>query len=142
MVGACRGDRIVASFNYQQRVSRIEDARGWVSDARSTLERGDAVSAGVILSGIDYPEYDAETKRFQVIRGKVLVLTHECDIDPANSREFNTGLLVAPIIEMAGFADTYEKADRKALARSLTAEIAANRVSRVFFLPPPNFVRA
>jgi hypothetical protein len=42
-----------------------------------------APGAGVIFSGVVYASYDPTSKRFEARRGSILILTHECDIDPA-----------------------------------------------------------
>ena len=97
-----------------------------------------APGAGLIMSGVAYPEFNETEQRFQVLRGDVLILTHECDIDPENSREFNTGFVCVPLIDMSLFAQNFAAAERKDLARNLARDIAADRVNRMFFLPPPN----
>jgi hypothetical protein len=95
-----------------------------------------APGAGVILSGIQYPLFNRDVGRYQVISGMALILTHECDIDQSNRRAFNNGFLVAPLILMNAFADTF--ANQQEEARSLARDIALNRVHRLMYLPPPN----
>jgi hypothetical protein len=96
-----------------------------------------APGAGVIFSGITFPAYSPEIGRFEIRRGLALILTHECDIDPANERDFNAYLVVAPILLMSSFAEIFETANRQDAARNLAGDIAADRVNRMFFLPPP-----
>jgi hypothetical protein len=99
---------------------------------------GLAPGAGLIFANIPYPLFNSDTKRFQIQSGLVLVLTHECDIDQANVREFNRSLLIAPLISMLAFAQNFEAVKAEDGARQLAREIAANRVHRLMFLPPPN----
>jgi hypothetical protein len=97
-----------------------------------------APGAGVIFSGVAYASYDPAQKKFEARRGPILILTHECDIDPANVREFNTGFVLAPLILMAAFAAIFQQ--RRDLGRNLARDIAGGRVSRMFYLPPtPQF---
>jgi hypothetical protein len=97
-----------------------------------------APGTGLIFSGVTYPTYNPANARFEARRGAVLILTHECDIDQQNVREFNTGFVLAPLIAMASFARMFEQANRHDLARNLARDVAGDRVSRLFFLPPPN----
>ena len=42
-----------------------------------------------------------------------LILTHECNIDPANERDFNENFVFAPLIPLAALAAEYEGLKRK-----------------------------
>lgn len=95
-----------------------------------------APGAGIIFAGVGFASYNFVDKRFEARRGPILILTHECDIDPGNVRAFNTGFVLAPLILMAAFATIFES--QKDLGRNLTRDIAAGRVSRMFYLPPTN----
>jgi hypothetical protein len=99
---------------------------------------GLAPGVGVIFNGIPYPIFNPETARYQVNSGLVLILTHECDIDQGNIRAMNRGFLIAPLIQMTAFAANFDNQDLKENGRSLAREIAANRVHRLMYLPPPN----
>ena len=92
--------------------------------------------AGVIYQNITYPRFNSETGRFFAGRGHVLVLTHECDIDPANERDFNEYFVAAPLILLEDFADAYENDNRKEIAKSLASAVAKDKVQRLFYLPP------
>ena len=61
---------------------------------------GPAIGKGGILKDAIYAAYDDESGRFATVLGMVYVLTHECDIDPANDRGFNTDMLVCPDIRL------------------------------------------
>jgi hypothetical protein len=93
-----------------------------------------APGAGIIFSGVVYASYNPADRRFEARRGPILILTHECDIDPANVRAFNTGFVLAPIIKMAAFAAIFDA--QKDLGRNLARDVAEGRISRMFYLPP------
>ena len=93
-----------------------------------------APGAGIIFSGVGYAQYNPNEKRFEARRGPILILTHECDIDQSNSRAFNTGFVLAPLILMAAFATIFER--QKDLGRNLARDIAGGLISRMFYLPP------
>lgn len=95
-----------------------------------------APGVGVIFTGLPYPLFNPGDRRYQVISGMALILTHECDIDQHNQRAMNTGFLVAPLIQMSAFANTF--AQQQDVARALARDIAANKVNRLMYLPPPN----
>lgn len=95
-----------------------------------------APGAGVIYSGVTFPDFNSDTGRFAARRGAILVLTHECDIDPANARDFNENFVFAPLIPLTALASEYENLKRKDAARSLVVETARDKVNRLLFLPP------
>jgi hypothetical protein len=95
-----------------------------------------APGAGLIFAGVGYATYNPADKRFEARRGPILILTHECDIDASNSRAFNTGFVLAPLILMAAFANIFD--GQRDLGRNLARDIASGRVNRMFYLPPTN----
>lgn len=95
-----------------------------------------APGVGVIFSGIQYPLFNRDQSRYQVVSGMGLILTHECDIDQNNRRAFNSGFLIAPLILMNAFADQFARQQDE--ARALARDIASNKVHRLMYLPPPN----
>jgi hypothetical protein len=103
----------------------------WYGTARNL-----APGVGVIFTGLPYPLFNPAERRYQVISGMVLILTHECDIDQHNQRAMNTSFLVAPLIQMSAFASRF--AQQEDIARALARDIAANKVHRLMYLPPPN----
>lgn len=95
-----------------------------------------SLGMGLIYHDIRFPNFNIEDRLFDTVAGTVCVLTHECDIDPANNRHFNDCVLVCPIITMAAFVEGMSlEYDDAAVAR-LIRDISADRVFRVFFLPP------
>jgi hypothetical protein len=91
---------------------------------------------GLIFSGVSYPTFNEDLNRYEARRGLVLILTHECDIEQANEREFNHSFIAAPLILMAAFARMFEEGGRENLGRNLARDIASDKVHRMFFLPP------
>jgi hypothetical protein len=96
-----------------------------------------APGVGVIFDGIVYPLFNPITGRYQVQSGLVLILTHECDIDQNNVRVMNRGFLLAPLIPLNTFAANFSDGLEEE-ARALARDIAANKIHRLMFLPPPN----
>jgi hypothetical protein len=98
------------------------------------MARSLSPGAGVIFDGVPYPFFDKPTGRYEIREGLALVLTHECDIDQSNVRALNSSFLIAPMILMSSFAQTFDAAT----ARNLARDIATNQVHRLMFLPPPD----
>lgn len=96
-----------------------------------------SLGAGLIYEGVRYPIFDVEERLFLTTEGPAYVLTHECDIDPANRRAFNADVVVCPLIPLAVFLEYYSKefGNEEGL-RSFLVEIAKRGVSRVLYLPP------
>jgi hypothetical protein len=95
--------------------------------------------AGLIFAAMPYPIFNHDVGRFEARSGPALVLTHECDIDQANDRQFNKNFVMAPLIPMSSFASMFDAGDRQRdLGRNLARDIAGDQISRMFFLPPPH----
>lgn len=92
--------------------------------------------AGIIYGGVEHAFFNIETGRHRAQQSFVLILTHECDIDPANNRDFNDYFTFAPLILLDEFANAY--AGQKDRARSLITAIAQRQVNRLIYLPPPH----
>lgn len=97
------------------------------------------LGTGLLYKDVRSPEFDSEQSIFMTVERPAYVLTHECDIDPANERAFNDHLLICPVIRVKDFIAEYEAefADRDALV-SFLAAVAQRQVSRVVFLPASN----
>jgi hypothetical protein len=103
---------------------------------------GLAPGAGLIYDRMPHATFNNDTGRFEARRGPVLVLTHECDIDPANVRPFNEAFIIAPIITMRAIADNHQAVGKVEEAHQLVCACSANLVSRLLFLPPgPAFLQ-
>ena len=110
------------------------DPGKFYSDARD-LPTG----AGSIFSAVRLPFFDTATALYYTSAESGYVLSHECDIDPANNRPFSNLVLVCPIIPLEEWISTYLEDHTEADLASLLAHIGRRNVSRVFYLPalPP-----
>ena len=109
-----------------------------------TFEVGRFFSSGENLSlgkgkgftGIRFPIYDEQTNVFKTASGLVLVLTHECDVDPENERLFNTEVLICPIINFEHLVEEYSDELQEDNLVSFLSNLGARNISRLFYLPP------
>jgi len=94
------------------------------------------VGVGSIFSAVRLPMYDSETALYLTSAETGYVLSHECDIDPANDRPFSEFVLICPILPLEEWIPAYLEDHSEADLRSLLAHIGKRNVSRVFYLPP------
>lgn len=98
---------------------------------------GIGVGAGLICDDVRVPLYNPSTREFLTGAGPVLVLTHECDVDPANNKSmFNNRVLVAPILPFNIFCEEWLNRSDKNSLHQATKGLAADSISRAFLLPP------
>lgn len=62
--------------------------------------RGLSLGSGLVYRDVTFPLFDPETKRFRAQSGLVCVLSHECDVDPANDRFLNGMVLVCVVLPL------------------------------------------
>lgn len=107
-------------------------------DVGSFFSQGDDLSPGVgkIYRGVRVPIYNEERAIFQTALSPVYVLTHECDIDQDNQREFNDYVLVCPLIAFDKFIETYHAVWDDQKFTSFLSNLGRRRVSRVLYIPP------
>lgn len=94
-----------------------------------------SIGAGTIYSNVRYPRFDSAKNLFATVAGLVYVLTHECDVDQANERPFNSELLVCPIIPFEIFVEEYEKVLPEEKLRGFIGNLASRNVSRLIYIP-------
>jgi hypothetical protein len=93
------------------------------------------IGAGLLLNNVEYPTYIVQEDRFGVLRGLVLVLTHECDLDQANTRVMNDAAIVCPIIPLETFVQSLEEVlDDRAVGVFL-GNVTARYINRLVYLP-------
>jgi hypothetical protein len=98
---------------------------------------GLSLGAGLIYQAVRFPIFDVEEQLFLTTEGPVYVLTHECDVDPGNTRAFNTDVVVCPLIPLARFLEVYSKEFGAGDSlRNFLVEVAKRGVSRVVYIPP------
>jgi hypothetical protein len=94
------------------------------------------IGAGLIYENIRFPLFDIGNQVFDTAEGAAYVLTHECDVDPANDRHFNDHVVICPLIPFDSFVAEYEQLLGEDKLRVFITSLAKNEVVRVFFLPP------
>lgn len=90
---------------------------------------------GLLAHNLAFPIYDIAESEFTVLEGIAYVLSHECDIDQANSRPFNDMATVCPIIPLATALEDLTAARTDAQVRNFIDALARNSVDRVCFFP-------
>jgi hypothetical protein len=90
---------------------------------------------GLIARGLAYPFYDREISEFVVGVGRAYIVSHECDIDPANSRPFNDTLLVCPIIPLEVVLDNYLAGRSAGQTKSFVRALGNGTVDRAAYIP-------
>lgn len=94
------------------------------------------VGRGLIFTQVRQPIYDVEQQLFLTVEEPAYVLTHECDVDPANDRPFSNYLLICPIIRFEDWFAAYTEDHGDDELGAFLGNVANRRVSRVFYLPP------
>lgn len=96
---------------------------------------GLALGVGLIYDNIAFPLYDENEHLFDTVSGLVYVLTHECDLDEANERAFNSYALVCPIVCFKEFVEEFSEKSSEEELLKLIPDLAGNRVFRAIYLP-------
>lgn len=96
---------------------------------------GLSLGAGLFYEEIAYPLLDISTKKFDTVAGPVLVLTHECDIDRANSRRFNEEILICPIYPFGDVVQSYIAHSSMPEFEGFLVALAKNQVNRLLYVP-------
>lgn len=107
----------------------IEPGRFFSSGTNLTL------GAGQLYSGVRFPMYFQGEQKFRTARGIVYVLTHECDIDQANQRAFNTHVLICPVIKFEEWLPRLASEYTDVYVQSFLPALAKRDVSRVAYIP-------
>lgn len=94
-----------------------------------------SLGAGLIYADVLYPLFNLEVRSFDSVTGPVLVLTHECDVDPNNSRHFNDHVICCPIIPLEAFTADMKARNLEDHLLRVARDIATNKVSQLMYLP-------
>lgn len=119
----------------------IEEAHGLLANAHPDFPRfyGPAAGldwgAGLIVRGLAYPFYDTDEAEFAVGVGRAYIVSHECDIDPANDRPFNDTALICPIIPLEVLLDKYLAGRTEDQVRSFINALGRRAVDRAAYIP-------
>jgi hypothetical protein len=93
------------------------------------------LGAGLVLNGVGYPLYSTEEREFTVVEGLVYVLSHECDIDPANERPYSDKAVICPIIPLEHAHREYLTTRAGHEAGAFFGNIGKRLVERLVYLP-------
>lgn len=98
---------------------------------------GLALGKGLIYSAIAFPAYDDANGLYATLEGEILVLTHECDVEPANEKLFNEYVLICPIIKVEALVEQLDaEGDSEEYKRAFLGNLAARNIPRLIYLPP------
>ncbi|WP_420137739.1 hypothetical protein [Sphingomonas sp.] len=98
---------------------------------------GLATGVGLLIDSVDFARFDEVDDRFRVESGLVYVLSHECDLEPANDRLLNELALVCPVLDLESFlAEASEQGVADTTLKSFLSNLSARNVSRAIYLPP------
>lgn len=95
-----------------------------------------ALGKGKIYNSALFSIFDPEKAAFMTVRGIVLVLTHECDVDADNDRIFNDDVLVCPIIPLEMLVEELSTVVSHPHLVSFLTNLGARNISRLIYLPP------
>lgn len=76
--------------------------------------------------------------KYLTVSGLVYILTHECDIESENQRQFNEDVLIVPIIPLGDLVEAYLEAGTTEQLTSFLTNLGAKNISRLLYLPPLN----
>lgn len=120
---------------------RIEEAHRTLRSAHPYFARfygsdaGLDWGVGLIARGLAYPVFDRREGEFSVVTGWAYVVSHECDIDPANDRPFNEAVLICPIIPLETVLSRYLSAKSPEKIRSFLIALGRREVDRAVYIP-------
>lgn len=120
---------VAAAYQFLSKQLEYDPGKFYGNIAESPLGVGD------ILTAVRLPFFDKETAVFYTSEEAGYLLTHECDIDPANERPFSDLALVCPITPFEEWVPTYLEEHSAEELASLLSHIGRRNVSRVFYLP-------
>ena len=90
----------------------------------------------MIYSGVSFPIFNTGSARYEVLRGTVVVLTHECDVEQANQKPFNSDLIFAPIGRFDDFFTELRETKGEDEAKAYLGDLCRDRISQLFYFPP------
>jgi len=98
---------------------------------------GLSLGTGLIVGEVVFPYFDREQQRFVVASGTAYILSHECDLDPANDKVLGGYCLICPLLpidDLIGSASAANLSQNDMSA--FLGNLAARRISRFVYLPP------
>lgn len=104
--------------------------------------RGLSLGSGLLFRDVTFPLFDPEAGRFRAQSGLVSVLSHECDLDPANDRFLNGMALICVALPLATVVETASAQNiPDDELGALLGNVARRRTPRCVYFPPhPEFL--
>ena len=99
--------------------------------------KGLSLGAGLLFRDVTFPLFDSEANRFKAQTAVVCVLSHECDLDPANDRFLNGMALICVVLPLEAVVTAAQKAafpDDELGA--FLGNVARRRTPRCVYFPP------
>lgn len=94
------------------------------------------LGAGLLIDDVEFPIFDPDSDRFAVVKGLIYLLSHECDLDPANARVLNDMALVCPVLAIPEFLVDCERIGIEDHEVGATlGNLAKRLVSRAVYFP-------
>lgn len=93
------------------------------------------LGSGLIFRRLALPFYNKSASEFSVALSLAYVVSHECDIDPANHRPFNDLAVVVPIIPLGTLLTTYLSKRTDEQARAFVDALAKRTIDRAAYIP-------
>ncbi|MGE0151842.1 MAG: hypothetical protein AB7R90_04440 [Reyranellaceae bacterium] len=102
--------------------------------------RNTPFGAGLIIRDLRMPIFLEQTGVYATGEGFALILTHECDVDPTNSKIYNEYFIFCPIIEFPIFFDELRKMMTQSQLSSYLAHLASCNIYQLAYIPeiPPH----
>lgn len=98
--------------------------------------RGLSLGSGLIYRDVTFPLFDQEAKRFRAQSGLVCVLSHECDVEPANDRFLNGMVLVCVVLPLKTIVETAAASNlRDDELGAFLGNVARRRTPRCVYFP-------
>ena len=93
------------------------------------------LGAGLILTNVEYPLFLRQENAYGLLRGLVIVLTHECDLDQDNERLLNDTALICPVLPLDALVNNLNQVLDYETARRFISNVSARYVNRLLYLP-------
>jgi hypothetical protein len=90
----------------------------------------------MVLTNVEYPLFLRDQNAYGLLKGLVIVLTHECDLDQNNERLLNDTALICPVLPLDVFVQQLQAVLDTAAARRFISNVSARYVNRLLYLPP------
>ena len=80
--------------------------------------------------------FDPDRSIYRTAEGVTYILTHECDVEVANDRLFNTDLLVCPLMPLELLVEELQAVQTREQVAGFLGNLGARNIPRLVYLPP------